>query len=290
MVIGARMVSWEADGSAIPTEAMVYKLLPRSIDAAVLSALAQKYELQRSDFLSPFFDSKKGYYFADPLHRERALSYQPDRAEFTLSLTNSLGYTYDFEKKQPIFGELISERAALRRSLDLLPEIGLSTNEFYVSTESGTLFYIAGGRQLGYTDKITHQQKHVRTEREITFIRQIDGYKVYGFGGGGCAQFRFIYNELSHVEWILHGREPFKRMPLISKDEILRAIQRDRCYGWTDVGPFDRLVVKKVELRYYEGNNYRRQPYFLPLFSIACELQGGDNKEAKIELFLPALK
>jgi hypothetical protein len=128
------------------------------------------------------------------------------------------------------------------------------------------------------------------TERKIIFPRQTDGYKIYGFGGGGGAKFRFVYQTLAEVQWLLRGKEPFKRMRLLGRNDILNAVRKNRCYGWKEGFSCAKLTVKRVELQYYEGNSFGRQRYFLPVFAITCEVEGASNGQKQIELLLPALE
>jgi hypothetical protein len=291
-VIQARTVAWASDIPTIPREVMVYKVVPRPVSFSILSDLALKYNFPtRCDPLPTAFGpgDANTVTFSDE-HRQRYLSYHADLGAFSMLLTNGMGYTYDAERKQPIFGELVSEQEAVRRSVDMLSSVGLSTNDLYVSPDTGQPFYKPTGRFLGYTDKPTHQRKRVQIEREIWFFRQIDGCKVYGFGGGGGVKFRFLYQTLAEVEWLLRGSEPFKKMPIIGKDKIFDAVRKNKCYGWSGAVSCDKAVIKKVDLQYYEGNHFGRQHYFIPVFAITCALEGATDNRKEIELLLPALR
>jgi hypothetical protein len=290
VAVSTSQIVWKVD-SDLPKEAMVYRTKSRQVADAALSALVSKYGWKQRAIPTSFGQGEPNAMTFGNETGDKYVTFHPDYGGFELYLADKSGFRYDKTTKKPIVEALLSNEEALRRSIDLLPMAGLSTNDLVVSKETGLPYYVASCNQVGFTDRETKERKKLCTNTRIKFMQQVGGHKVYGFGGGGCAEFIFVsHGELACVTWLMREAVAFKRMELKDRNAILAAIRNGECYSWTKrefAG--EKLTVTEVEVEYYEGNERRLQEYFVPLYAIACRLMEA-GAEREIHLLLPALK
>lgn len=290
VAVTASQIVWKVD-SDLPKELMVYKTKPRHIADRIIPDLASKFSLKARAVPTGFgLGEPTSKTFANEAG-DKYVTYHPDYSGFELYVADKSGFHYDKKSKKPIVEGLLSNDEALRRSIELLPTVGLSTNDLYLSEETGYLYSAASCNQVGFTDPETKEHQKLCTNTRIKFMHQIGGHKVYGFGGGGCAEFIYVsHGELASVTWLIREAVPFVKMELRDRDSILAAIRKGECFSWTNQEmQGETLSVTAVEVDYYEGNEHHRQEYFLPLYVITCQLaQAGGARD--VHLLLPALK
>jgi hypothetical protein len=161
------------------------------------------------------------------------------------------------------------EPEALRRTLELLPALGVSTNDLE-HLPDGRLKYASNTEGTTYNDRDDgwKQKRYVRQINIELWQRIQNGASVLSIGGGGMLRVGYMSEgRLAEFEMTFRQVKPVgNALPKTSK-ELVKMLQRGEATTFRPYIP-DKLTITNCSLVYPQANSYTKQDFLWPFYAL----------------------
>jgi hypothetical protein len=220
------------------------------------------------------------------------LLYAPQRGSIDYSDGTAF---HDYSSNAKVEG-VPDESAALELALQVLPRIGISTNDL-VKKASGMVRCVFSAGSWGRTDKDSGREVSYVDRRGVGFTRSLDGKEV----DGQRAVFVEFGNDAAlgrlQVRWCtLRTKGSY---PVATPSQILRWIREGRATVLSLSGPTDARFVRVADIRKltvtsiqprYLGMDEDNPPKFVyPYAFLTARAEFGTNDSEQVFLYCPLI-
>ncbi len=278
-------VEWTVAATNLPAEAWVWRRVPGSFDASVVSNLLDLGPFNRANATNnlgegPFPDPSMVFYHNTETRRQLGLF--PPWGWFYFHDDKVSGIPKDYTSQAPDTPE------ALSLALRWLEKIRIPTNELARLPESGKLRVVpvttTTSRFHKETGKIV-KQVHVRS---IFFTRHLDGLDFAGIGRDAGFTIGFAYDwSVVEMQLVWPKLERWRKLPVCSAPQFEEQIRR----GEAKIAKLQSMTVEKLLPRaktlrivsltpLYLGSDGEEPPDFVrPFLAIESRLSDGTEEQ-----------
>ncbi len=281
-----RVSAWKASEPQ-RTNLFIYSVRPPQMDQALMLRVANRFGVKgeieqiRGDTLGHL-----GFWIKEnnPTNsaKSREVKFWLTMGNFAFSSGDD-GYRYDpVRKTHPVYG-VPTKEAAKEKALDLLPLLGLSTNdlEHYAN---GRVRWASSGSTISYTDGTDKQRKQIVTARNVSFYQRVPGGgTTASVGDGGVVRFSFVSDgKVTSIESFFRNMvKAGEAKPKTSK-EIMRDVRNGNAWTWHQTVP-PSITVTNCVLAYPQGNSWLNQNHVWPFYM----LTGTGSEGHPVTLYVP---
>lgn len=193
------------------------------------------------------------------------------------------GYRWDIKNHKPLVSGVPDKDEAKQKALDLLPLLGLSTNDLE-HYPNGRIRWASSGPNISYTDRADKTRKTVVISRNVTFYQRVpNGGMTSGAGSGGQLRFSFVSDgKVASIECFFRNLvKAGEAKPKTSKD-LMADLRRRNAWTWHAVTP-DSLTVTNCAVGYPQANFLFDQQYVRPFYMVSGVGTGGE----KVTFYVP---
>ena len=278
-----KSVKWQANEPP-KTNLFIYEVQQKKFSPEFLKSLA--------DFLGVHGDAQKmsasmmldapGYWIKEPNPTNKSAWKSIAFSERSGSITFGSGednHKWDLKNHQPLAQGVPDEKEALQRTLDLLPILGITTNDLE-HLPNGSLKYASNTEGTWYNDRHDNlQRKRYIRQINIQFWQKIqDGASVLSIGGGGMLRAGYISEgHLAELEMTFRNVKPIGEASPKTTDELIRMLKHGEGRSFhSDIA--DSVTITNCTLVYPEANSATKQGFLWPFYALsAVSIQGGET-------------
>jgi len=288
-------VQWVAPTNDLPHTVMVFEVVPDEHPEVTIANLMTIGRFRLSDrvkSLDPDMRVPKGVYAFRAADDGRTLVY--DARLGRIDFDNQTAY-HGPGSDEKVEG-VPDEAAALKLALQLLPQIGISTNHM-VKSASGMVRCVFPTGSWGRTDKDSGREVSCIDRRGVGFTRSVDGKEV----DGQRAVFVEFGNDAAlarlQVRWC--ALRPKSSYPVATPSQILRWIREGRATVSSLSGPTDaryvrvadirKLTVTSIQPRYPGMDEDNPLKFVYPYAFLTARAEFGTNDSEQVFLYCPLI-
>jgi hypothetical protein len=283
-----KSVKWQA-GEPPETNLVIYAVQLKTYRPELLKSLA--------DFLGVHGDAQKmpstmvldapGYWIKEPSPTNKSSWKSVYFSERSGSIGFGSGednHRWDLKNHKPLVQGVPDEKEALRRTLALLPALGITTNDLE-HLPDGRLKYACNTEGTWYNDRYDNgQRKRFIRQINIEFWQRIqDGASVLSIGGGGMLRAGYISEgHLVEIEITFRDVRPVGKASPKTSAELIRLLKRGEGRSFRGDIP-DNATITNCTLVYPEANSATKQDFLWPFYSLdAVTVTAGETNFFKI--------
>lgn len=282
-----KQVRWQAVEPP-QTNLLIYSAQPKVHSRAFLVALAEFLGVHGEPQRIPggMLDGP-GLWIKEPNPTDKATW----KAVYVNERTGTVGFSsgednhrWDVKTHKPTAEGVPDEAEALRRTLELLPVVGISTNDLE-HLPNGKLKYGSNTEGTSYNDRYDgwKQKRYIRQINIELWQRIHDGTSVLSLGGGGMLRAGYMSEgHLAEFELTFRQLKPAGRASPKTSKEIVKMLQRGD--GRT-FRPFvsDSLTITNCGVVYPQANAYTKQDFLWPFYALdAVGVEEGETNWYRI--------
>jgi len=178
-------------------------------------------------------------------------------------------HRWDVKSHKPTATGVPDEPEAMRRTLELLPALGISTNDLE-HLPDGRLKYASNTEGTTYNDRTDDwkQKRYIRQINVELWQRIQNGASVLSIGGGGMLRVGYLSEgRLAEFEMTFRQVKPVgNALPKTSK-ELVKMLQRGEVTTFRPYIP-DKLTITNCALVYPQANSYTKQDFLWPFYAL----------------------
>jgi hypothetical protein len=275
---GMQVAAWQAPEPQ-RTNLFIYSVAPPQMDERLMRRVAAKFGLDGEiEQITGDTLGQIGYWIrksnADDPKQNQTVKYWLTFGKFSYG-TGDDGHRYNKETKRHEEYRVPDKETAKAMALDLLPLLGLSTNDFECHPD-GRLKWYTGESTVSYTDKTTRQRKREVIQRSVSLYQRVPGGGVtFGIGDGAQLRIDFVTDgKVTSIEWSFRKmKKAGEAKPKTSKD-IMRDLLQRNAWTWHELVP-SSLTITNCVLAYPQGNSLLYQPHVWPFYMVTGTNAGG---------------
>ena len=223
-----------ATSEPVQTNITIYSVQSPRYDEQRLKALAEFVRVQGEPVRMPdSMDIAPGYWIKYPNQTNLFLWSSVFFSERTGVLgygTPDNGYRWDLKDHKPLVRGVPTHAEALQRALELLPVLGLTTNDIELNSD-GTIRRQFTKDVTGYNDLVTKEHKEMLQKRSVTFFQRVPGGETLSVGEGGSLEVAFVSEgKLAEIELLFRDIKPVASAKAMSSKQII-----DKHQTWKSV-------------------------------------------------------
>ncbi len=195
------------------------------------------------------------------------------------------------EHKMAVVKPLATREESMAICREWMKKLGIDESEFSRQGDWPEGFEVqAMTGRVSRIHPVTRENVIAHFGQELRFVQQIGGLPAFWSGFGGNLMFSIgDGGEFCSVMGCLRAWEKIGDFPVLSRDELDAAL-RDG-FAWVqDPIECERMEVVEVELEAYHSNWKSPQADFPLIYTLHCELHGGEDDGKRKTICLPALK
>jgi hypothetical protein len=279
---GTTAIVWDAQQTNVPVGLWVYKVLPQTFSAAILSNLMEYGS----------FTSKNLAKATVEVPDKDLIHFQVTKSNVTryLNIAPAIGWIeyYDAGAQAPFGHEegVPSESEAINLARDFLFRLGIDRA---LVVQKPTAMSV--GRQ-GNVPTATSKGTEVVYSRGVFLSRRVDGFNIVGNGmlGGLVIEFG-NHSKAMNFNLLWRNLMPFRRCRVATPTELVGWIKQGKS-AYTepheDVRKANRATVKRLSIFYEGADESQRQEYVRPFAELELETDLAD-KAAHFVLHCPII-
>jgi hypothetical protein len=265
-----RTVIWQA-GNPPQSNLLIYAVEPAKYNSGHLQRIAEALGVKGSAEPMPSdFLGAPGYWI-----RERNPTNTFTWKSVYLSLiAGELGFSsgednhrWDLKNHRPLTTGVPAADEALKKTLALLPVLGLTTNDLE-HTQSG-LRWTWDTEGTTYTDREDGKRKRYIRQINITLWQPVlGGGRTLSVGSGGVLTAGFMSEgKLAELKLLFrNGRSVGEARPQ-TRNDVIRALRAGKAYSFRELVP-SSVTVTNCELVYPQGTTTTRQTHLWPFYAL----------------------
>jgi hypothetical protein len=269
------------------TNLFIYSTAAPRVDEKLMRRVAEKFSVTGE--ISPIpadKDGEIGFWIREtnPTNsaKSRCVSFSLVSGSFAYSSGDD-GYRWDIKNHKPLMRGVPDKEEAKRMALELLPLLGLSTNDLE-HYSNGRIRWASSAPEIGYTDRADKQRKKAVIARNVNFFQRVPGGGVTaGVGNAGQLRFSFVSEgKVASIEWFFRKLVTAGQAKPKTSKEIKRDIRSRNAWTWRQTVP-SSLTVTDCALAYPQGNSWLDQKFVWPFYMVT----GTNSEGIGMTLFVP---